>query len=170
MKKLLCFIASICMTANVAAQTTFSFAGLTWGDPIQTVDSKLKAAGFSGCAMHEKLICKVVASCSCSFEGPTISSGQATLAHNKVESVYVNVWDLEDTRVVLKQKYGPPLPRNRDIESDNVSVALSEMLTSRWRSAAGETLVLGRSKSLLYVSGEKNRKDQSQDRANKSAF
>ena len=168
MKNILCLIAFICMATNVAAQTTYSFAGLSWGDSIGTVDSKLKAAGFAGCAMHEKMFCKAATTCRCQIKGPAVQEGWAELTNDKLEQVFVTVHDWSDTVDVLTKKYGPPIPRPQnsprrgqfDLDMDR-----------NWKAPTGDTVELLHSHLwLTYTSGTRNRTLNSQDRAKKSVF
>ncbi len=171
MKKILCLIAFICMATNVAAQTTYSFAGLSWGDSIQTVDSKLKAAGFSGCAMHEKMFCKAATTCRCQIKGPAVQEGWAELTNGQLEQVFVTVHDWSESVDVLTKKYGPAISHPPTPNTGKHSAFGSTNLDSRWRAPTGETLELVQShRYLTYKSGARNRTATSQEQAKKSVF
>lgn len=168
MKTILCLVALICVTTSAAAQTTFSFAGLSWGDSLQVVDSKLKAAGFSGCAIHEKMLCKAMTTCRCQIKGPAVQEGWAELTNDKLEEVFVQVQNFSESADALKKKYGPPIiePYKSVFESGP-----DRSGDQSWSAPTGETLELIRShRYLTYTSGERNRKTDMRDRAKKSVF
>lgn len=172
MRAALCLVCSV-FAMNIAfAQTTFSFAGLSWGDSIQTVDRKLKAAGFSGCAIQEKLYCKAAQTCRCRIQGPAVQEGWAELTNNKLQQVFVTVHNFYDTADVLTKKYGPPKakPESRPPPGQYALFGSTD-LDHHWIAPTGETLKLINShRWLTYTSGERNRGAASKDKANKSLF
>ena len=157
------------LATGAMAQTTFGFSGLTWGDSIDTVDTKLKAAGFSGCAMLAKLKCKTFALCYCNFSGSVVQNATASFDEKKLDQVSVNVYDRAATEEVLKQKYGPPLPR-RDVSHLGLLGQGEEILTSRWKATTGETLEINYYGTVIYTSGTYNKKVEERNRANASKF
>lgn len=161
-------IFSAAAVQGAMAQTTFSFAGLAWGDSIDMVDSKLKSAGFSGCEALEKIKCKTFAVCSCNFSGSPVKHGMASFDDKKLESVSVYVVDSVATTAVLKQKYGQPLP-HKDISQLSPMQRADEILTSRWSATTGETLVINRF-SVDYVSGTRNKGAADRKRSDASNF
>lgn len=108
MRAALCLVCSAFLMNIAIAQTTFSFAGLFWGDSIQIVDSKLKDAGFSGCAIQEKVSCRAAQTCRCRIQGPAVQEGWAELTDDRLQKVFVTVHDWSETDVLLRKKYGPP--------------------------------------------------------------
>lgn len=167
-----CLICSV-FAMNIAfAQTTFSFAGLSWGDSVQQVDTKLKAAGFSGCAFQEKLLCKAAQTCRCRVQGPAVQEGWAELTNDKLHRVFVTVHDWSDTVDVLTKKYGPPKilrPPARGLGKFDLDNGVE--VERIWIAPTSETLeLLPSHRWLTYTSGERNRGAASKDKANKSLF
>jgi len=160
---------AIGMSASAVAQTTFSFSGLQWGENVDQVNAKLRTAGFSGCALIERIKCKLASECMCNFNGPSIRNGWATFKDNKLDQVSVNVADLAGTTSALRSKYGPPLPK-LPVKSQDTLAEIEEVLTSRWKSQYGETLQIGHTGHVEYRSGEKVRAQEDRVKRESSVF
>lgn len=163
----LCLLPFMMLSMNAASQTTFSFAGLAWGESVDAVDRKLKTSGFTGCNLKDKLICLARESCDCNFEGPSISHGAAQITDKKLVKVTVQVENWRTTFEVLVQKYGQP-------KSGSTYVSPFEGGGDPrivWTTSSGESIVFLKSHSqLIYTSGSENRKSQAHDRSNRSMF
>lgn len=169
MKTLIAIILTVIMVFPATAQTTFAFSGLVWGESLDAFDGKLTTNGFSGCAKIEKLKCKAMSVCSCSFTGGAIKNGVAWFDGNKLDQVVLNVIDRAGTTEVLKKKYGAPLP-NRNVSHLSIFEQAEEGLTTRWNSVSGETLVIDSTGSVSYTSGAHNKQQINQQRNNISKF
>lgn len=151
------------------AQTPFTFAGSSWGESIQTFDTKLKQAGFTGCEWQEKMLCSTRTICTCTFDGSTIRFGRANFTNQKMDSVTVGVQNQEATSDTLKKKYGPPLPT---VNNPKLTPYLQyqEQQILRWRNAKGDTLVLDQNSVLEYTSGEKVLNQEKNKRTQDGAY
>jgi len=162
------FLLSLLLAVAQAAtaQTTYSFSGLAWGESVEIVDSKLVASGFSGCTYFEKIKCKVLSSCVCSFSGGPVESGWVSFENGKLSSVSVRPYDLAAATVALRQKYGSPLPKKDEPRSG----MLQKPEGPRWESQNGETLEVNSIGYLVYVSGASNKDAASRSRSDASKF
>ena len=77
-----------CIASTAAqAQTTFSFSGLAWGDSVDQVVAKLKAANLPPTSWTERLTCRVRSDCTLRFEGAV--SGIAEFKGNGLSFVWI---------------------------------------------------------------------------------
>lgn len=167
MKLIFSTLLLLAIIQNATAETTFSFAGLHWGDSIDTVDSRLKAAGFSGCALLEKMTCKIGKTCDCGFTGPGIKHGSAGFDGKKLDRVSVFVDDNLAMREVLRRKYGQPLPQQNAPRSNNPFLDRNFL---RWRALTGETLEIDFPGPIVYTSGTYNKKEEQREKSETSMF
>lgn len=176
MKSAVILLLGLGLAQYAAAQTTFSFSGLAWGDSIEVVDTKLRAAGFSGCALKERLLCKATERCGCEFEGPGIFGAASALFDGpRLDRVEVHVFpdDQTSTQRTLVSKYGPPLPR-RQPKQVGPNAGVFELLGSadlsdRWQSRYGETLTF-EAGFLSYTSGAFYKRQEERKRSEASKF
>lgn len=176
MKRTVAFLFGAILAQVSVAQTTFSFSGLAWGDTIDVVDTKLRAAGFSGCTLKEKVLCKAAGRCSCEFDGPGLfGAGAALFDGPRLDRVEVHVFpdDRAGTLRTLVGKYGPPLPR-RQAKQVRSNAGIFELLDSadladRWQSTYGETLTFEEG-FLSYTSGAFYRRQEERKRTEASKF
>lgn len=156
-------LSALAVHSTAFAQATYNFAGLSWGDNIDKVDSKLQSTGFSGCGMRLKLQCKITEQCTCEFSGQSVLNGYATFTRNGLTAVSIYTYD--DPVATLRKKYGPPLPARPVKQSSDSHISLAEIdeiTTSRWQSPSGDTIEMhsaGDKKEVTYRSASINRSE-----------
>jgi len=127
LKTTLIAVFAVLATAHASAQTTYSFSGSSWGESLASFDQKIRASGFSGCAILEKLKCSAATLCACTFTGDSIRNGWAVFEKNKLEQIFVNVYDHAATTQILIGKYGPRHP-SRNVSNLGVFPQSEELL------------------------------------------
>ena len=167
MKTLIAALLALALIDGARAQTAFSFSGLQWGDTLETVDSKLKIAGFSGCSIAEKLTCKAIGKCMCTFSGSGVLNSRASFEGLALDSIAVAVADANAVLETLKRKYGTPLPK-RDM-GQGTGVFADIDFTVRWQSQYGETILV-EGASVLYTSGSFYKRQEERKRLEGSKF
>lgn len=166
LKMLACLLALVSHSTQLAAQTTMSFAGTTWGESLQTTNEKLKAAGFSGCGFAEIMACKAAGMCTCRFTGPSIAEGVASYSANRLEGIQVHGVEWAETAVLLKSKYRAFFVRAPGAVNDDL--LLGE--TTNFQTKSGESIQLDPWGSLSYRSPALNARLQAKNAAKRGAF
>lgn len=127
-------------TAAISAPyaTTFSFAGIQWGESVDQVEARLRSSGLTFESSWEKIACKFRDACSLRFDG-TLSGSAAFDKHGAVEVVIFSSNGTSSERLAkLIKQYGPPLKNPPTVPGPGYLTRMDS--GSHWLSASGESL------------------------------
>lgn len=152
---------SILVPTGVAAQTTFSFSGLTWGMSLAATVAQLKSASINVSA-RDNLVCKVSSDCWLRFDDgetspPKTVEGRAQFISGILVSVQIesDLYQAPKREAKLRQSYGAP------VSIDNSQCNLRPSWCNRllWRSKSGETVEFNNAGWINYRSAALNNQE-----------
>jgi hypothetical protein len=155
------FLITLLFTTAATAQTSFSFAGLTWGMTASAVAAHLKSSGIN-VSMRDRIACMVNSECWLKFDDgdttpPKTVQGQANFNSDVLVSILIDsdLYQAPKREAKLRQTYGAPM----SIDNSQCNLGPGWCNLMYWKSTSGETIEFSNNGSIRYQSGEFNKKE-----------